>query len=113
MTSLPDDELSLNPQFAGLFRRLNLDKDDVPSATEVVDDFEGEQEALDLQNGAADSSEENGDDDDSEDEEEDDASDEVGVGFSGLEDVVKNASKGITEGTEGEYKRSEHSSPFF
>ena len=48
-----DDLLSnLNPQFAGLFQRLSLDKEeDVPSATEVVDDYEGEQESLDLQNG--------------------------------------------------------------
>jgi hypothetical protein len=30
------------------------------------------------------------------------------VGFSGLKDVVKNASKGVTEGTDSEYLRSEH-----
>lgn len=109
MASPPsNDDLLSNPQFAGLFQRLSPDKeDDVPSATEVVDDYEGEQETLDLQSSAGDNSgEHDPDDSDSEDGEED-AGDEANVGFSGLEDVVKNASKGVTEGTDGEYKRSD------
>jgi hypothetical protein len=114
MASLPsDDELLSNPQFAGLFRRLNLDQDDVPSATEVVDDYEGEQESIDLQNSGDIRGEENADDNDL-DSEDEDAGDELegGVEFSGLEDVVKNASKGITDGTECEYRRSEHNCLF-
>jgi hypothetical protein len=110
MASLPfnDDLLSnLNPQFAGLFQTLSLDKDeDVPSAAEIVDDYEGEQETLDLQNGTGDShGEDDADDSDNEDSdsEEDTTGDEASVRFSGLEDVVKNASKGVTEGTDGEY----------
>ena len=104
-----DDLLSeSNPLFAGLFQTLSLDKDDVPSAAEVVDDYEGEQETLDLQNNAGDNiGEDDADDSDSEE----DAGDEAGVGFLGLKDVVKNASKGITEGTDGEYRRSEHNCP--
>ena len=43
----------------------------------------------------------------------DDAGDEVKLGFSELEDVVKNASKGVTEGTDGEYRRSEDYFPSF
>lgn len=63
-STLSDDELlSINPQFAGLFWRLSLKKDDVPSAAEVVDDYE------------------------------DDKGDEASAGLSGLEDVLKNASK--------------------
>ena len=79
----------------------------MPSAAEVVDDYKGEQETLDLQSGTgeidednADINNEEGEDDDSGDE---DAGDEASVGFSGLKDVVKNASKGVTEGTDGEY----------
>jgi hypothetical protein len=109
MASPPsDDDLLSNPRFAGLFQRLSPDKeDDVPSATEVVDEFEGEQETLDLQSSTGDNSgEDDPDDNDSEDGEED-PGDEASVGFSGLEDVVKNASKGVTEGTDGEYRRSE------
>jgi hypothetical protein len=102
MVSLPsDDDLLTNPQFAGLFQRLSPDKeDDVPSATEVVDDYEGEQETLDLQTSACDDNDlENGE--------------EVSAGVSELEDVVKNASKGVTEGTDGEYRRCEHNCPSF
>jgi hypothetical protein len=102
-----DDNLLSSPQFAGLFQRLSPDKEgDVPSATEVVDDYEGEQETLDLQN----SGEDDANDKDAEDAGGEDARDEVSVGFSGLEDVVKNASKGVTEGTDSEYKKSEHPS---
>lgn len=104
MASPPsDDDLLSNPQFAGLFQRLSPDKeDDVSSATEIVDDFEGEQETLDLQSSAGDNSgEDDPDDNDSED------GDEASMGFSGLEDVVKNASKGVMEGTDGEYRRFE------
>jgi hypothetical protein len=115
MASPPfDDVLSnLNPQFAGLFQRLSPDKEeDVPSAAEVVDDYEGEQETLDLQNGTGDNhGEDDADDNDNEDSEEDaeeDTVDEASVGFSGLKDVVKNASKGVTEGTDGEYRRYIH-----
>ena len=103
-----DDPLSnLNPLFAGLFQRVSPDKEeDVPSAAEVVDDYEGEQETLDLQNSTSDNhGEADADDNDSDNEE--DTDDEASVGFSGLEDVVKNASKGVTEGTDGEYRRSE------
>jgi hypothetical protein len=109
MTSpLSDDDFLSNPRFAGLFQRLSPDKeDDVPSATEVVDDYEGEQEMLDLQNSAGDNTGEDDNNSDSEDGEED-AGDEASVGFSGLKDVVKNASKGITEGTDAEYRRYEH-----
>jgi hypothetical protein len=117
MSSPLSDELSSNPQFAGLFRRLNLDQDsdDAPSAAEIVDDYEGEQEIIDLYN----IGEENADDNNSEDSDDEDADDEnvgddeAGVRSSGLENVVKNASKGITEGTEGEYRRSEHNHPSF
>jgi hypothetical protein len=111
MASPPfDDDLlsNLNPQFAGLFQRVSLDKEDVPSAAEVVDDYEGEQETLDLQNSTSDNhgeADDAADDDDSE--EDSDTEDEASVGFSGLEDVVKNASKGVTEGTDSEYRRSE------
>ena len=109
-SSLSDVDLLSNPQLAGLFQTLSLDKDGVPSAADVVDDYEGEQEALDLQNSAGDDTgEDDADDNDSEDADED-AGDEVSAGFSRLKDVVKNASKGITEGTDGEYKRSEHNS---
>ena len=113
--SFNDDLLSnLNPQFAGQFQRLSLDKEeDVPSATEVVDDYKGEQESLDLQNGTGDNhNEDDADDSDNEDAEEDDG-DEGSVVFSGLKDVVKNASKGVTEGTDSEYRRSEHYCPSF
>ena len=114
---LSDDDIlsESNPQFAGLFQTLSLDldKDDVPSAADVVDDYEGEQETLDLQNSAGDNSgEDDVEDNDSENGEED-ADEEASVGFSGLKDVVKNASKGITEGTDGEYRRSEHNSLSF
>ena len=111
MASPPsNDDLLSNPQLAGLFRRLNVDEDasDVPSAAEVVDDYEGEQETLDLQFNT-------GNDDavaDSEDDEDDgsgeDAGDVASLGLLGLKDVVKNASKGVTEGTDSEYRRSEH-----
>jgi hypothetical protein len=103
-SSFNDDPLyDLNPQFAGLFQRLSPEEEDVPSAAEVVDDYEGEQETLDLQNGTGDNCRDSEDDDDSEE----DPGEEESVGFSGLENVVKNASKGVTEGTDGEYRRSE------
>ena len=116
MASPSDDELLSNPQYSGLFQRLSPDKeDDVPNATEVEDDYEGEQETLDLQNSvlAGDNhGEDDADDVDSEDGE-GDAGDEASMQFSGLEDVVKNASKGVTEGTDGEYRRSECYCPSF
>jgi hypothetical protein len=103
-----DDPLSdLNPQFAGLFQRLSPGKEDLPSAAEVVDDYEGEQETLDLQNGTGDNCGEDDDDDQDNDDSEEDSGEEESTGFSGLQDVVKNASKGVTEGTDGEYRRSE------
>lgn len=111
MASPPSgDDLLSNPQFAGLSQRLDKDGSDVPSATEVVDDYEGEQETLDLQSGTGDNGE--GDADSDNDSGEEDAGDdsEASVQFSGLIDVVKNASKGVTEGTDGEYRRSEHMS---
>jgi hypothetical protein len=102
-----EDDLLSNPQFAGLFQTLSLDKDDVPSATEVVDDYEGEQKMLDLQNSAGNSDntgEDDTDDNDNGDHEEE-AGDKASVGFSGLKDVVKNASKELqkeqTLNTEG------------
>ena len=107
MASPPsDDGLLSDPRFAGLFQTLSMDKDasDVPSAAEIVDDYEGEQETLDLQNCLADS--EDGEDDN--DGSDDDAGDEESAEFSGLKDVVKNASKGVTERTDNEYRRSEH-----
>ena len=118
MASSPsDDDLSSNPQLAGLFQTLSMDKDagDVPSAAEVVDDYEGEQETLDLQISTGDNDEDDADND-SEDGKDDvynnngdeDAGDQANAGFLGLKDVVKNASKGVTEGTDGEYRRSEH-----
>jgi hypothetical protein len=111
MASPPsDDELLSNPQLAGLFRRLNMDRDasDVPSAAEVVDDYEGEQESLDLQinTGDDDTNSEDDEDDGSGDE---DAGNEASSAFLVLEDVIKNASKGVTEGTDSEYRRYEHS----
>ena len=43
MASPSDDELLSNPQYSGLFQRLSPNKeDDVPNATEVEDDYEGE-----------------------------------------------------------------------
>jgi hypothetical protein len=112
MASPPSDGgLSLSdPQFAGLFQTLSVDKDsgDVPSAAEIVDDYEGEQEALDLQSGSL-NDEDAEDDNDSSD---GDAGDEESVGFSGLKEVLKNASKGVTEGTDSEYRRSEPSNCF-
>ena len=114
MASPPsDDDLLSNPQFAGLFQTLSIDKDDAPSTAEVVDDYEGEQETLDLQNSAGDNGDEDDADDNNSEDGEEDAGDEASVGFSGLKDVVKNASKGITEGTDGEYRRSEHNCPSF
>jgi hypothetical protein len=112
MASPPsDDSLLCDPQFAGLFQRLNVDASDVPSAAEVVDDYEGEQETLDLQSSTGENNEDDADND-SEDEEDDsseeDAGDEASVGFTRLKNVVKNASKGVTEGTDSEYRRSEH-----
>lgn len=106
MASPPsDDDLLSNPQFAGLFQRLSMNKDagDVPSAAEVVDDYEGEQEAIDLQSSTGDNADDDADDD-SEDEDDGDSGEED-AGFSALKDVVKNASKGVTEGTDGEYRR--------
>ena len=113
MAPPPSDDVFLsNPQFSGLFQRLSLDKDldDVPSSTEVVDYYEGEQETLDLQNGTGDNGEdhadnnsEDGEEDVDNDSGEEDAGDEASEGFSQLKDVVKNASKGVTEGTDGKY----------
>jgi hypothetical protein len=101
-----NDDLLSDPQFAGLFQRLSPDKeDDVPSAT---DDYKGEQEALDLQNSAGDNSGEDDTDDNDSEGGEEDAGDKASVGFAGLKDVVKNASKGVTEETDGEYRGSEH-----
>jgi hypothetical protein len=95
----PDD-----PAFTGLFATLDPDNEEErPSATQIIDDYEGEQETLlsccaDIELG---------------DEEEDPAMDveddnDVGgiTGFSQLNDTVRNASKGVTEGTDAEYKRS-------
>ena len=106
MAPSSNDGLLSDPQFAGLFQTLSVDKDasDVPSAAEIVDDYEGEQETFDLQSGTGE------DDNNSSDE---DADDEESLGFSGLKDVVKNASKGVTERTDGEYRRSEHTCPPF
>ena len=84
---------------------MNLDQDDVPSAAEVEDDVEGQQETIDLQN----MGEENADDN----EDEEDAGGEASMRYLVLEDVVKSASKGITEGTEDEYRRSKHNCPSF
>ena len=115
--SFDDDLLSnLNPQLAGLFQRVSPDKEeDVSSAAEVVDDYEGEQETLDLQNGTGDNLNQGEDDSDVDDNDNEDAEadDEVSVGISGLKDVVKNASKGVTEGTDGEYRRSEETLSIF
>ena len=73
-----------------------------------MDDYEGEQETLNVQKSAGDNSCENDEGDEG-----DDAGDEVKLGFSELEDVVKNASKGVTEGTDREYRRSEDYFPSF
>ena len=92
---------------------MDSDKDasDVPSAAEVVDDYEGEQETLDLQINTGDGSTDSEDSDDEDDSSDDEnAGDEASLGFLGLKDVVKNASKGVTEGTDSEYRRSEHTS---
>jgi len=111
---LSDNDFLSNKQFAGLFQRLSTDEDarDVPSAAEVVDDYEGEQETFNLQSAFGGCSEDDADDDS---ESEDDAGDngeeegdEASAEFLRLQDVLKNASKGVTEGTDSEYLRSEH-----
>jgi hypothetical protein len=92
-----------DPAFAGLFATLHPDNEaERPSTTEVIDDYEGEQETLlsccaDVEPG---------------DEEEDlgmdidDDGDMENNGFLQLNNTVRNASKGVTEGTDAEYKRS-------
>ena len=85
-----------------------MDKDasDIPSAAEVMDDYEGEQESLDLQINTGDDDTDSEDDDDGGGDE--DADNEANLAFLGLEDVIKKASKGVTEGTDSEYRRYEH-----
>ena len=82
--------LSDDPAFAGLLAALDLDGNEKPSAADIVDDFEAEQEAL-----AA-----HGDDQDCDatESKEDD-------GLTQLQNIVRDASKGVTEGTDSEYKR--------
>jgi hypothetical protein len=90
-----------DPAFAGLFATLHpANEEEQPSATQIIDDYEGEQETL-LSHCA---------DIEPSDEEEDcsmnvDDKGEI-TGFSQLNDTVRNASKGVTEGTDAEYKRS-------
>lgn len=86
-----------------------MDKDasDIPSAAEVMDDYEGEQESLDLQINTGDDDTDSEDDDDGGGGDED-ADNEANLAFLGLEDVIKKASKGVTEGTDSEYRRYEH-----
>jgi hypothetical protein len=89
--------LSDNPDFTGLFATLNpFNEDEQPSATAIVDDYEAEQEAL-LSYGTG-------------TEGTDDAGNgEGGTGvaddISQLQNTVKNASKGVTEGTDDGYRR--------
>ena len=82
-----------NPDFAGLFATLNVDEQ--PSATAIVDDYEAEQEAI-LSYGTG---TESINDEPSEEE------GAVGDDISQLQNTVKNASKGVTEGTHDGYKR--------
>jgi negative regulator of genetic competence, sporulation and motility len=100
-----------HPLLAGLRQMLNPEnEDDEPSATEISDDREGEQETIDIQtseglceDGGDDSDDEDGND--SSNDEEDKDVKQMHAEFVELADVVKNASKGVTEGTDGEYRR--------
>jgi hypothetical protein len=87
--------LSDNPDFAGLFATLNPDEQ--PSATAIVDDYEAEQEAL-LSYGTA---TEGTDDGEGQTVSEEGVADDI----SQLQNTVKNASKGVTDGTDGGYRR--------
>ena len=100
---------SNDPAFAGLFARLNpSSEEDRPSATEVIDDFEGEQETLLPPSPGTEDA-----DDVDDDLDEPEAGADMGTNmdkagdsaFARLEDAVRNASKGVTEGTDAEYRR--------
>jgi hypothetical protein len=96
------DSLLSHPLLAGLRQTLNPEnEDDEPSATEISDDCDGEQETIDLQ--TSESLCEDSDNDSDDDEDEDDK--QTHAEFAKLADVVKNASKGVTEGTDSEYRR--------
>jgi hypothetical protein len=100
---LSNDALSSDPTFAGLFSVLNQeDESEQPSATQIVDDYEPEQETLDLHGDTDSSAHLEGDDDEDSDACNDEYMDEASGGFSQLQETVKNASKGVTEGTDGE-----------
>jgi hypothetical protein len=87
-----------DPAVAGLLSTLNPEKEEEqPIATEVVDDYEAEQETL-LSNSIN-----NEDNEDHEDHE--DSEDKEDTEFPQLEDTIRNASKGVTEGTDSEYRR--------
>jgi hypothetical protein len=77
---------------------LNPEEEEQPSAAEVVDDYEAEQETL-LSNST--------NTDDNEDNEDEHLADCPGddTEFPQLEDTIRNASKGVTEGTDSEYWR--------
>ena len=103
---LSDDTLSSDPTFAGLFLVLNLeDESEQPSATEIVDDYKAEQETLDLHGDTDSSAHLEGDGDEDDDARNDEDMDKASGGFSQLQETVKNASKGVTEGADGEYWR--------
>lgn len=105
---LSNDALSSDPTFAGLFSALNPeDESEQTSATQIVDDYEAEQETLDLHDDTDSSAHLEGDDDEDSDDDacNDEDMDEASGGFSQLQETVKNASKGVTEGTDGEYRR--------
>jgi hypothetical protein len=97
---LPDD-----PAFAGLFVTLHPDNEvEQPSVTEVVNNYEGEQETL--LSSHADVEPGDKEEDLSMDVDDDDKDEENVIGFSQLNDTIRNASKGITKGTDAEYQRS-------
>ena len=107
MPPLPDvPALRDNPALAGLFAMLHPENENEhPSTTEILDDFEGEQETL--LPGTADV--ETGDDDpeadDDDDDEKADTNKEENIRLLQIGDTIRNASKGVTEGTDAEYKK--------
>jgi hypothetical protein len=105
---LSDDTLLSDPTFAGLFSALNPENDtEQPSATQIVDDYEAEQDTFDLHGGAnVNSSAPSSNDKDM-------GKASSGPEFSELQETVKNASKGVTEGTDGEYRRFAYFTMYF
>jgi hypothetical protein len=103
------------PQYAGILRAIQPPPADEwatancddPGQDEIDDDLEGEKETIDFQDLPGDDTAASDDEDESvdEDESEDEDGDSRMADFTAMRAVISEASKGVVDSTDAEYKR--------